>query len=101
MPARGSGGRNGALYAARLGPPSWSATSDAPALVVEKHKGAGLNRYFRKFAETPGEKFAARVLGPLIGVLLSMRARMRQNLAVEPRLVIVIRGVAQIRGALA
>ncbi len=55
------------------------ATSDAPALVVEKHKGAGLNRYFRKFAETPGEKFAAQVLGPLIGFLLSMRARMRRS----------------------
>ncbi len=55
------------------------ATSDAPTLVVEKHKGAGLNRYFRKFAETPGEKFAARVLGPLIGVLLSMRARLKRG----------------------
>ena len=51
------------------------ATSDAPALAVERHKGAGLNRYFRKFAETPVEKLAARVLGPLIGVLLSLRAR--------------------------
>ncbi|MFT3723844.1 MAG: glycosyltransferase family 2 protein [Hyphomonadaceae bacterium] len=55
------------------------ATSDAPALVVEKHKGAGLNRYFRKFAETPAEKFAAQMLGPLIGFLLSMRARMRRS----------------------
>lgn len=55
------------------------ATSDAPALEVEKYKGAGFNRYFRKFAETPGEKFAARVLGPLVGVLLSVRARLRRR----------------------
>ncbi len=55
------------------------ATSDAPVLEVERHKGAGLNRYFRKFAETPGEKLAARVLGPLIGLLLSVRARFRKR----------------------
>jgi N-acetylglucosaminyl-diphospho-decaprenol L-rhamnosyltransferase len=55
------------------------ATSDAPALEVERHKGAGLNRYFRKFAETPGEKFAAGVLGPMISLLLSMRARLRKS----------------------
>lgn len=54
-------------------------TSDAPTLVVEKYKGAGFNRYFRKFAETPAEQFAARVLGPLIGVALSMRARLRRR----------------------
>lgn len=55
------------------------ATSDAPVLEVERHKGAGLNRYFRKFAETPSEKLAARVLGPLIGLLLSIRARFRKR----------------------
>lgn len=55
------------------------ATSDVPALEVEKHKGAGLNRYFRKFAETPVEKLAARVLGPVIGMLLSMRARLTKR----------------------
>lgn len=55
------------------------ATSDAPVLEVERHKGAGLNRYFRKFAETPGEKLAARVLGPMIGLLLSIRARFRRR----------------------
>jgi len=54
-------------------------SSDAPAIEVERHKGAGLNRYFRKFAETPGEKFAAGVLGPVISLLLSMRARMRKR----------------------
>ncbi|MBK8837559.1 MAG: glycosyltransferase family 2 protein [Hyphomonadaceae bacterium] len=55
------------------------ATSDAPLLEVERHKGAGLNRYFRKFAETPGEKLAASVLGPMIGLLLSARARLRKR----------------------
>jgi N-acetylglucosaminyl-diphospho-decaprenol L-rhamnosyltransferase len=54
-------------------------SSDAPALEVERHKGAGLNRYFRKFAETPGEKFAAGVLGPVIGLLLLVRARVRKR----------------------
>jgi len=55
----------------------FGATSDAPSLFVEKHKGAGFNRYFLKFAETPGEKAAARVLGPLIAFMLAMRARVR------------------------
>ncbi|MEY4783982.1 MAG: hypothetical protein RIR41_1917 [Pseudomonadota bacterium] len=55
----------------------FGATSDAPSLFVEKHKGAGFNRYFLKFAETPGEKVAARVLGPVIAFMLAMRARVR------------------------
>jgi N-acetylglucosaminyl-diphospho-decaprenol L-rhamnosyltransferase len=55
------------------------ATSDAPAAVVEKHKAAGLNRYFRKFAATPGEKLAAAVLGPMIMVALVARARFRKR----------------------
>jgi N-acetylglucosaminyl-diphospho-decaprenol L-rhamnosyltransferase len=55
----------------------FGATSDAPSLFVEKHKGAGLSRYFLKFAETPGEKAAARALGPVIAFLLAMRARLR------------------------
>lgn len=54
-------------------------SSDAPAIEVERHKGAGLNRYFRKFAETRGEKFAAGILGPLIGLLLGLRARVRRR----------------------
>ncbi len=57
----------------------FGATSDAPSLFVEKHKGAGFNRYFLKFAETPGEKAAARVLGPMIAFMLAMRARVRGN----------------------
>lgn len=55
------------------------ATSDAPSLFVERHKAAGLNRYFRKFAGTRGEQVAARVLGPVIGFLLVTRARLRRR----------------------
>jgi GT2 family glycosyltransferase len=55
----------------------FGATSDAPSLFVEKHKGAGFNRYFRKYAETPGEKVVASVLGPTIAILLAMRARVK------------------------
>ncbi len=55
----------------------FGATSDAPSLFVEKHKGAGFSRYFRKYAETPGEKLVARVLGPTIAVMLAMRARVK------------------------
>ena len=55
----------------------FGATSDAPSLFVEKHKGAGFNRYFRKYAETPTEKVVARVLGPTIAILFAMRARVK------------------------
>ncbi len=55
----------------------FGATSEAPSLFVEKHKGAGFSRYFLKFAETPGEKAAARVLGPVIAFMLAMRARLK------------------------
>jgi len=55
----------------------YGATSDAPSLFVEKHKGAGFNRYFRKYAETPAEKLVAGVLGPTIAILLAMRARVK------------------------
>lgn len=53
------------------------ATSDVTSLFVERHKAAGFNRYFRKFAGTPGEQVVARVIGPLIGFLLTTRARLR------------------------
>lgn len=53
------------------------ATSDVTSLFVEKHKAAGFNRYFRKFAETRGEQVVARVIGPVIGFLLVTRARLR------------------------
>lgn len=54
----------------------FGATSDAPSLFVEKHKGAGFRRYFLKFAETPGDRIAAHILGPTIAFLLAMRARL-------------------------
>jgi len=54
------------------------ATSDVTSLFVEKHKAAGFNRYFRKFADSRGEQAAARVLGPVIGFLLTTRARLRR-----------------------
>ncbi len=62
----------------------FGATSDAPSLFVEKHKGAGFNRYFRKYAETPSEKLVARVLGPTIAILLVLRARVKGLLARKP-----------------
>jgi GT2 family glycosyltransferase len=65
------------IYAPHASALHFGATSDAPSLFVEKHKGAGFNRYFLKFAETPGEKAAARVLGPVIAFMLAMRARVR------------------------
>jgi N-acetylglucosaminyl-diphospho-decaprenol L-rhamnosyltransferase len=55
------------------------ATSDAPAIVVEQHKAAGLRRYFSKFAETQGERTAAMVLAPLISLALVLRARLRKR----------------------
>lgn len=55
------------------------ATSDAPSIFVERHKAAGLSRYFLKFAETPLQKAAAGVLGPLIGLILVTRARLRKR----------------------
>ena len=55
----------------------FGATSDAPSLFVERHKGAGFNRYFHKYAETPSEKVVAWMLGPAIAVLLVMRARVK------------------------
>lgn len=55
----------------------FGATSDAPSLFVEKHKGAGFNHYFRKYAETPSEKIFASMLGPAISILLVTRARVR------------------------
>lgn len=65
------------IYTPRASALHFGATSDAPSLFVEKHKGAGFNRYFRKYAETPGEKLAARVLGPMIAMLLALRARLK------------------------
>jgi GT2 family glycosyltransferase len=55
------------------------ATSDAPAIAVERHKAAGLRRYFGKFAETQGERTAAMILAPLISLALVLRARLRRR----------------------
>jgi N-acetylglucosaminyl-diphospho-decaprenol L-rhamnosyltransferase len=54
------------------------ATSDASSFVVERHKAAGLNRYFQKFAETPAEKSAAAMLAPVITAALIVRAKLRR-----------------------
>jgi GT2 family glycosyltransferase len=54
-------------------------TSDAPAMVVEQHKAAGLKRYFRKFARSRTEKAAAAVLSPLIGLAITVRAWARRR----------------------
>ncbi|MEQ1783697.1 MAG: hypothetical protein ABMA14_20260, partial [Hyphomonadaceae bacterium] len=62
----------------------FGATSDAPALFVERHKGAGFSRYFLKYAETPGEKVVARLLGPAIAILLVTRARVKGFAARKP-----------------
>jgi hypothetical protein len=53
------------------------ATSEAPKAAVERYKAAGLTRYFKKFAETPAERTAATLLGPMISIALVMRARLR------------------------
>jgi GT2 family glycosyltransferase len=55
------------------------ASSDAPALAVERHKAAGLGRYFRKFAETPGERAAAALLAPAISMALIARSWFRRR----------------------
>lgn len=52
-------------------------TSDAPPLVVERHKAAGFRRYFRKFATSPADKALAAIAGPLIEAALLARARLR------------------------
>jgi N-acetylglucosaminyl-diphospho-decaprenol L-rhamnosyltransferase len=55
------------------------ATSDAPAITVERHKASGLSRYFQKFAETPAERLAARILAPVITWALMARAVFRRR----------------------
>ena len=55
------------------------ATSDAPVIAVERHKAAGLRRYFSKFAETQGERTAAMIVAPLISLALVLRARLRKR----------------------
>jgi len=49
-------------------------TSDAPSMVVERHKAAGFRRYFRKFAKGPAAGLAAAVAGPLLTLAILLRA---------------------------
>lgn len=65
------------IYAPAASALHHGATSDAPSTAIERHKAAGLARYFRKFAQTPGEKALAAVLGPVITLVLVVRAQFR------------------------
>lgn len=65
------------IYTPLAGALHVGATSDASSMFVEKHKAAGLARYFRKFAKTPGERIAAEVLAPMMGAALVIRAMVR------------------------
>lgn len=53
-------------------------TSRKHPVVVEYHKGRGLNRYFRKRAHSPGGYALALALGPLIMVVSVLRPGLRQ-----------------------
>jgi N-acetylglucosaminyl-diphospho-decaprenol L-rhamnosyltransferase len=55
----------------------YGATSEATSAFVEQHKAAGLSRYFRKFAGTPGEQLLAFLLGPVFSLALMVRSKMR------------------------
>ena len=67
------------VFTPHAGAYHFGATSDAPAVEVERHKGAGMRRYFTKFASTPQERLAAQVLGPIISGALVMRAKWRKR----------------------
>lgn len=60
-------------YQPAAGALHYTSTSDAPRAVVSAHKVASLKRYFRKFARTPAEKFAAVLLVPLLGLAMRLR----------------------------
>ncbi len=66
------------LYTPCAGALHYGSTSDAPSVVVERHKAAGLGRYFRKFAKGPAGTLAAWALAPLVTVLLVGRAHLRR-----------------------
>ncbi|MEO0983584.1 MAG: glycosyltransferase family 2 protein [Pseudomonadota bacterium] len=55
----------------------FGATSGAARMTVERHKAAGLARYFRKFANGPLERAAAWALTPAIYAALLGRAALR------------------------
>ncbi|KCZ86666.1 glycosyltransferase family 2 protein [Hyphomonas jannaschiana] len=60
-------------YQPKAGALHYTSTSDAPRDKVQAHKAASLKRYFRKFAKTPGEKIAAALMVPLIGLAMRLR----------------------------
>ncbi|MBJ7412960.1 MAG: glycosyltransferase family 2 protein, partial [Phenylobacterium sp.] len=53
-------------------------TSQTSPLKVEFHKGVGLARYFRKRAESPGQKAAAWALSPLVILAAVARPLLRR-----------------------
>lgn len=65
------------VYAPAAGAYHYGATSEVSNLVVERHKAAGLRRYFSKFAASPVERLMADVLGPVISAALVARAKWR------------------------
>ncbi len=65
------------IYAPGAGAYHYGATSDVPSVVVERHKAAGLKRYFSKFAASPVEKLVAALLGPMFRMALVARAKWR------------------------
>lgn len=50
-------------------------TSAVPAREVERHKAAGLRRYFRKSARSPLGRVAAEIVGGVLMIVLPARAR--------------------------
>jgi GT2 family glycosyltransferase len=60
-------------YQPQAGALHYTSTSDAPRDKVQAHKVESLKRYFRKFAKTPGEKFATALMVPLIGLAMRLR----------------------------
>ncbi|MEM7662664.1 MAG: glycosyltransferase family 2 protein [Pseudomonadota bacterium] len=62
------------IYQPKAGALHYGSTSDAPSVVVERHKAAGFARYFRKFSKGSLHRFAAELLIPIIRTGLILRA---------------------------
>ena len=60
-------------YQPAAGALHYTSTSDASRRTIRAHKAASLKRYFRKFAKTLGEKLAAALLVPLVGLAMRLR----------------------------
>jgi len=54
----------------------YGSTSKVPRTFVEKHKAAGMARYFQKFASSPLERQLARIAAPVFIALLVGRAKL-------------------------